>query len=129
MSLFNPGSESFLVSKVDGRAFTPAAAGDFTISSANTAVRLTLAAVTNARYIVDEVLVSFSANPTAGVLCTLYDGATAKRVFYVTNGGAAPVPFSGFLGTASTAVGLEIGAGGAGIIGIANFTQYRTEKV
>jgi hypothetical protein len=89
-----------------------AAAGNFTVSSANTAVQLTIAAVTGCAHDVRKIIVSFSADPTAAVPVTIMDGSTAKGVFYITKGGPAPIDLDGFLGTVSTAFAVQIGAAG-----------------
>lgn len=111
------------------RWLSPAAAGNFTVSSANTAVQLTIAAVSGCSHELAKFIVSFSADPSAAVPITICDGSTAVGTFYVTKSGPAPIDTEGMVFTAGNAFSLQLGAAGGTTTGAVAIVKRRVVNI
>ncbi len=67
----------------------------------------------------DQVIWSYSADPTGGRL-QIKDGSTVLVDFDITKGGPGFMPLSGIVSTRNSALSAVLAAGGAGIVGKVN---------
>lgn len=129
MALRSSKNGRFLVDDDELPWLSFASSGNYTVSSDNTAVQLTLAAVTNCAHEIQHIVVGFNADPATAVPCTIMDGATTVCAFPLTKGGPAPIDLDGILGTVSTALAIQLGAGGASTKGYINITKRRVVNI
>jgi len=115
----------FVDDEVSPHWLSTASSGNYTVSSDNTAVQLTIAAVTSCAHHVSKIIVGFNADPSAAVPCTILDGSTTVAAFPITKGGPAPIDLDAFLGTINTSFSIQLGAGGGTAKGYINVTKRR----
>lgn len=117
------------VTQVDSYGASLSARATGYVQATNAAAAVTLPAAAGVANVIDEVIWSYSGNPTGGALTITDDGATVFSVD-ITSAGPGFVPFpNGLRGGLLTSLVVTLAAAGSGVVGKLNVMGARTDPL